>query len=199
MAVGASIVLLVFFYPKALESRMAFYTETLLPSSPDSDLIYRVRDYPIRNIEGAFATPNWPYGYGTGTASLGIQYVARIMHVPNTGVEVESGFGTLVVEMGVLGLLLWIFMSCSILISCWSVVRKLKGSPWFPLAFCIFWFAFLLLLPYTYAGMATYQDFVLNAHLWLLLGILFRLPTIALSAQFAAGAPTPGKPRRWTF
>jgi hypothetical protein len=195
LSVGAALVLLMSFYPKAVESRVAFYTETLLPSSPDSDLLYRVRDYPIRNIEGAFETPRWPYGYGTGTASLGIQYVARILRIPPTGVTVESGFGTLVVEMGILGLLLWIVMSCAILASSWRIVRSLKGSPWFPLAFCIFWFAFLLLLPYTYAGMATYQDFVLNAHLWLLLGILFRLPSLALSAQFAAGAE-PGKPRR---
>ena len=31
------------------------------------------------------------------------------------------------------------------------------------------------------------QDFVLNAYLWLLLGILFRLPKLAEAAQLAAG------------
>jgi hypothetical protein len=31
----------------------------------------------------------------------------------------------------------------------------------------------------------------LNAYLWLLLGILFRLPTLALSTQYAAVAPLP--------
>jgi hypothetical protein len=44
----------------------------------------------------------------------------------------------------------------------------------------------------TFAGMATYEDFVLNAYFWLLLGILCRLPTLAPSPQFAATAqPAP--------
>jgi hypothetical protein len=30
-----------------------------------------------------------------------------------------------------------------------------------------------------------YEDFVINAYFWTLLGILFRLPTLPLSAQFA--------------
>jgi hypothetical protein len=75
-----------------------------------------------------------------------------------------------------------------VLFAAWKVVRKLKGSPWFPLGFMIFWYAFLLLVPLTYYGMQPYQDFVLNAFLWLQLGILFRLPSIALSAQFEANA-----------
>jgi hypothetical protein len=52
----------------------------------------------------------------------------------------------------------------------------------------IFWYAFLLLLPFTFQGMQAYQDFVLNAYLWLLLGILFRLPTLPLAAQTASSA-----------
>ena len=51
-----------------------------------------------------------------------------------------------------------------------------------------FWYAFLLLLPFTFQGIQAYQDFVLNAYLWILLGILFRLPKLALSAQAASTA-----------
>jgi hypothetical protein len=32
-----------------------------------------------------------------------------------------------------------------------------------------------------------------KAYLWILVGVLFRLPELALSAQFAPGAPAPGK------
>jgi len=103
---------------------------------------------------------------------------------------VESGYGTLVVEMGVMGLLLWLVMSLAILFSTWKVVKKLRGSPLFPVAFVIFWYAFYLLYPSTFAGMAAYEDFLLNAYLWLLLGVLFRLPNLALSSQFAATVPT---------
>lgn len=102
---------------------------------------------------------------------------------------VESGFGTLVVEMGIGGLLLWLMMSFAIILSAWRVVKRLRGSSWFPIAFMIFWYAGLLLIPVTYAGIQPYEDFVMNAYLWLLLGILFRLPTLAASAQFAIAQP----------
>ncbi|MGH9743137.1 MAG: hypothetical protein ACRD51_12405, partial [Candidatus Acidiferrum sp.] len=137
----------------------------------------------------AFGYERWPYGYGIGTTAAGGQYVARFFDVQPPVGGVESGFGTLVVEMGIGGLILWFVMSAAILFSAWKVVRKLKGSPWFPLGFVIFWYSFVLFYPSTFAGIQPYEDFLLNAYLWLLLGLLFRLPTIALSAQFAIGAP----------
>jgi hypothetical protein len=76
-------------------------------------------------------------------------------------------------------------MSFAIVLSAWRVVKKLKGSPWFPIAFVIFWYAFLILLPMAFLSLVAYEDFVLNAYLWLLLGILFRLPRLALSVEFA--------------
>jgi Kef-type K+ transport system membrane component KefB len=88
---------------------------------------------------------------------------------------VESGYGQLVLEVGFVGLLLWIGLSFSIGWTAWQVVNSLKGTPWFPLAFSIFWFAFLLLIPMAYYSFQAYQDFVMNAYLWFFLGILFRL------------------------
>ena len=177
--------------------RLSVYYETLSPSSSASELTNRARDYPIQNFLYAFDYPRWPYGYGIGTTSLGVQYVSRIFHEKSTIGGVESGFGALVVEMGIGGLILWLVMAVSIVIAAWRVVRKLKGSPWIPLAFIIMWYAFLLLLPMTFGGMQAYQDFILNAYLWLLLGILFRLPHIALSPQFAATPSAAQTPRAW--
>ncbi|HEV2195683.1 MAG TPA: hypothetical protein VGR55_08875 [Candidatus Acidoferrum sp.] len=187
VVIGVS--LLLFLSPEALLSRLAFYTETLDPASSDSQLQNRTWDYPVQNLQDAFTYERWPYGYGIGTTGLGTQYVARFFHAKPPVGWVESGFGTLVVEMGIGGLLLWLVMSFAIILSAWRVVKKLRGSPWFPIAFMIFWYAGLLLIPLTYAGIQPYEDFVLNAYLWLLLGILFRLPTLAASAQFA-GAQT---------
>lgn len=180
------IALLFFFFPEALLSRVAFYRETLSPTSPTSELEHRTWDYPLRNFLGAFDYERWPYGYGIGTTSLGTQYVAKFFHAQPPVYGVESGFGTLVVEMGIGGLVLWLVMSFAILLSAWRVVKQLRGSPWFPIGFVIFWYAGLLLIPLTFVGMAPYEDFVLNAYLWLLLGILFRLPSLALSTQFTA-------------
>jgi hypothetical protein len=103
----------------------------------------------------------------------------------------------LVVEMGIGGLILWQVMSIAIVFSAWRVVKRLRGSPYFPIAFMIFWYAGLLLLPITFAGMQAYQDFVLNAYLWLLLGVLFRLPTLAVSAEFAEFQPNAQMQRPW--
>jgi hypothetical protein len=182
---GLALVFLSVMFPEEVNSRLAIYSETLSPYSTASELAYRTRDYPLKNFLAAFDTPRWMYGYGTGTASLGIQYVARILHAPNTGIGVENGYGQLVVEMGILGLILWIALGAAISISAWRIVKRLRGSPWFPLAFVIFWFGFMVFFPMGYNSIIFYQDFLVNAYFWILIGILFRLPTLALSAQFA--------------
>lgn len=188
LGVGLAMLILFLTYPEALLDRLAVYSETLDPRSPASELMHRTRDYPLANFMAAFSSPRWPYGFGIGTVSLGGQYVVRIFHVLPPTDGVESGFGNIVLELGIVGLALWFVMSGAVLYSAWKVVRKLKGSPWFPLGFMIFWYAFLLLIPFTFQGMQAYEDFVLNAYMWLLLGILFRLPNLAQAAQLAGGA-----------
>jgi hypothetical protein len=192
---GFAIVTLAVIFPEQVNTRLAIYSETLSPYSTASELAVRTRDYPLRNFLAAFDTPRWMYGYGTGTASLGIQYVARIMHAPNTGIGVENGYGQLVVEMGVVGLLLWIILGAAISISAWKIVKQLRGSPWFPIAFVIFWFIFVLFFPMGYNTLLFYQDFLVNAYFWILIGILFRLPHLALSAQFAAETAQSTRPQ----
>lgn len=182
---GFMIVMLAVIFPEQVGSRFAIYAETLSPYSTASELAYRTRDYPLRNFLDAFSTPRWPYGYGTGTASLGMQYIARLLKTPGTGVSVENGYGQLVIEMGVLGLLLWIITGAAISVSAWRVVKSLRGSPWFPLAFVIFWLAFMIFFPVGYNSLTFYQDFLVNTYMWLLLGILFKLPRLAPSVQFS--------------
>jgi hypothetical protein len=183
IGVALAMVILLMTYPAALMDRLAVYSETLDPSSPASELVHRTRDYPLEQLKASFDSPRWKYGFGIGTTSLGNQYVSRIFHVDPPSMSVESGFGSLIVEMGIGGLALWIVMSLAIVISSWKIVKKLKGSPAFPLGFMIFWYALLLLLPFTFLGLQPYQDFVLNAYLWLLLGVLFRLPKLGLTAE----------------
>jgi hypothetical protein len=197
IGIGLGMVLLFYAYPDALLSRLAIYQETLMPNSPTNELSHRSWTYPVQNFLGAFNYPRWPYGYGIGTTSNGGQYVARFFNVKPPVIGVESGFGTLVVEMGIGGLILWAIMSVSILFSAWRVVKKLKGSPWFPIGFVIFWYAFFLLFPATFGGIQAYEDVLLNAYFWLLLGLLFRSPTIALSALVAAKAPATQPAHRW--
>jgi hypothetical protein len=178
LVAGLGLFAILALFPEQVGSRIAIYSETLLPSSPASELVNRTRDYPLANLMKALDYPRWPYGYGIGTSSLGVQYVARIMHAVPMNIGVENGWGQLILELGIAGLLLWIVLGVTVTIMAWNVTRSLKGTPWFPLSFAIFLYASLLLLPMTYVAFITYQDFIMNAYLWLLLGILFRLRTL---------------------
>jgi hypothetical protein len=162
-------------FPQEVGSRLAIYTETLSPSSSKSELGFRSQEYPLQNFVAAFNYPRWPYGYGTGTASLGVQYVTRLLHAPPMNIGVENGYGQLVIELGIVGLLLWIVLAYAISRSAWRAAKNLKGTVWFPIGFAIFLYAFLLVFPLSFYGFIAYQDFVMNAYLWLMLGILFRV------------------------
>jgi hypothetical protein len=175
-------------FPQEVGSRLAIYSETLSPYSSAGELGYRSRDYPLQNLIAAFDDPRWPYGYGIGTASLGVQYVTRLMHAPPMRIGVENGYGQLVVELGIVGLLLWILLASAITISAWRAIKKLKGTVWFPLAFAIFWYALLLVFPMSFYGFVSYQDFIMNAYFWLMLGILFRLSEFPSNLQTTLAA-----------
>lgn len=175
-ALAIAIILLVF--PEQAGSRIAFYTETLLPSSSAYAVGTRSWDYPVINLLSVFGEPNWILGNGIGIASLGAQYVAKLVHQPLPGLWVEEGYGVLIIELGIIAPFLWFLWTGSLLYFCWKIVRQLRETRFFPIAFAIFWYAFLLLYPLTYAGLAPYQNYICNAYLWLLVGILFRLPDV---------------------
>ena len=45
--------------------------------------------------------------------------------------------------------------------------------------------------------MIFYQDFLVNAYFWILIGVLFRMPEISLSGQYAfESAPLNATPQR---
>jgi hypothetical protein len=47
-----------------------------------------------------------------------------------------------------------------------------------------------LLYPMTFGGLSAYQNFIDNAYLWFLVGILFRLPEIQASTPNLSQAPS---------
>ena len=185
LMVGLGILLLLTIFPEELGSRVAIYSETLLPNSPTSELVHRTQTYPLKQLELAFEHPRWPYGYGIGTCTLGYQYVQRLLGAAPMGVGVESGFGNLVVELGIVGLILWLVLGTAMAFSTWKVAKELRGTPWFPLAISIFLYATILFFPMEYVSFTAYQDFVINSNLWLLLGILFRLSMFPKAVQIA--------------
>jgi len=175
---GLILVAVLTLYPEAVGARWSFYYETIAPWSPTSELAWRTWGYPVANLLGAFAVDGWALGYGIGTSSLGVQYVTDLLGLPAPGIGVESGYGTLILELGVAGPALWLLWTTALVREGWKAVRRLRRTALFPLGFAILWFAFLLLFPFTFGGMQPYQNYVFNAYLWLLAGVLLRLPDL---------------------
>jgi len=165
-------------FPNEVAPRIAFYTETLNPDSSAYEGQFRAWDYPIRNFLGAFDNEHWILGSGIGTASLGGQYVAKILGTHPLEIWVEEGYGVLIIEMGIVAPLLWLLWTGALIYTSWGVVRRLRQTRFFPIAFAFWWYAFMLLYPWTYGGISAYQNFVCNMYLWIWVGILFRLPEI---------------------
>jgi hypothetical protein len=187
---AAGLFLMVQLFPTAIGANYAFYAETLDPTSSATQLQYRAIDYPLGNFDIVFEHDRWPIGYGTGTSSLGMQYVSKLLNAPPPENWVESGWGVLVLEMGILAPILWFFWGLTVLYYGWKAVRQLRETVYFPVGLAILWYAFLLLFPFTHMGMQPYQNYVMNAYFWLLIGILFRLPQLAQQRQAVAAAST---------
>ena len=196
---GIGLILMVEIFPTVIGGNWAFFTETLSPTGEGSQLVARSVDYPILNLQESFQDGLWPYGHGTGMSSLGIQYVARLLNEPMPRFGVESGYGTLIVEFGILGLVLWIFWVSALLYSGWQVLGKLRQTIYFPIAFAIWWYAVVMLVLMMYFGQQAYQDFVDNANLWLMIGVLYRLPKLALMPQPVAAPRHLRALTRWQF
>jgi hypothetical protein len=187
-------------FPSEIGSRWAFYSETLTPGSTANELPHRVWAYPVQNLMGAFSEPNWVEGNGIGTASLGVQYVAAYLHQRPLAVAVESGWGDIVVEFGIVGLFLWLIWTSLVVLACWRITMQLRQTRMFPIGFAICWFVFLMLFPEMFATLNSFQDYILNAYLWILVGVLFHLPEILIAGPVpvpsaaTATSPVPAGP-----
>ena len=172
-----SLVIAMFLFPDAIGARWAFYSETLDPRSSGSELGSRTTNYPLAEMRKALSQADLVFGNGIGTASLGMQYVGGLLGQPVSEQGVESGYGDLLIEFGVLGLLLWVLWTVSLVIAAVKVVFRLKQTSVFPIAFALFWFC-LLLFPMTFGSLGPYENYIYNAYVWLTVGILFSLPAL---------------------
>jgi hypothetical protein len=179
VAVAFGLLFFVYLYPNLAGAWSTYYYDLLWPDSPASELAGRTGSYPLHEFEKVLEYAGWQWGYGTGTASLGVQYVTTLLKAPPPAAHgVENGFGDMVIEWGLLGPVLWVLMASTLLIAGWKICRQLATTPLYPLALSILWFSFWVLLPFTWASPTVYQNYIVNAYLWTLTGILFRLPDL---------------------
>jgi len=67
------------------------------------------------------------------------------------------------------------------------------------IAVVILWYAFILLYPLIYGGLTACQNYINNAYLWLLVGLLFRLPQLQAMDPGLAAVPSRGHTARGGF
>ena len=97
----------------------------------------------------------------------------------------------MIIEMGILAPFLWILCSAALLLSCWRVVRRLRQTRLCPIGVAVLWYAFLLLIPLTFGSLNSYLNYINNVYLWLMVGVLFRLPTLLPSPSPHPVGPSP--------
>ena len=180
------LVTVIFIFPEQAGSRIALYAETLLPNSTAYEVGNRTWEYPINNLLSVFEQPNWLFGNGTGVCSLSAQYVARFIGQRAPTVGAEEGYGSIILEMGIIAPFLWILWTVVLLYHAWKVVKQVRGTRFFPIAFAIVFYTFLMLYAFVYGSLVAYQNYISNAYMWLLLGILFRLPELLTPAPAKA-------------
>ena len=185
---GLALLVMTLLYPEAIKARWALYSETLTPGATTSELGHRAWDFPVDAVQSVFSQPNWQFGNGIGAVSLGTQYVSVVLGTPKPSYASESGYGSLILEFGIVGPFLWLFWTGSLLACAWKVVRKLKRTPLFPIGFAILFYALYVLILGFFYNLAMYQNYLSNAYLWLTLGMLFRLPGL-LAPQPATAVP----------
>jgi len=189
--IGGGIVLalagLAFIHPERFIALYQFCVETLSPMARETELTWRPKAY-WRDILFA-ARESGIFGHGTGTASLGLQYLYGLdyFYQGETGdiYRVEGGYASVLWEWGGIGLAFWLWWTVALVVAALRTAQRLEGSRFFGLAVALALFLALFHFPYFFLGLPVYQNYVNNAYHWFLCGLLFRLPKMI-------GEKTPG-------
>lgn len=164
--------------PDLLTSRLTWYERTLNPASPQNEWALRWRNYwgsTAHGVEvGGLA------GQGTGSQSLGRQYLYEGGHEPEIARSViEGGYAGVAVEWGVVGLGLWVWWTLRWLGRQWRCIRAARGSLVAGAGLVLFgWMLFFLVFGF-FGGLQGFQNYLANAYFWFLSGVIFALPSAA--------------------
>jgi hypothetical protein len=178
-------VLLGVLLPERFEAAFSFYWTTIDPRSSFTEAESRPRSI-WKDIAYAFSASG-PMGHGTGTASLGLQYVmqASPQYAGNL-YHIEGGYAAVLWEWGVVGLVLWVWWSGLLMLHLLRKITSLVATQyyWFSVvtAVCLF----IIIFPWFSMGMQIYQNYLTQAFFWFLVGVLFRLPDLPAAEPLPA-------------
>jgi hypothetical protein len=109
-------------------------------------------------------------GNGVGSTSLGINYFSD--HISLSFEGVETGFASLVIEFGVVGLILWIGIGLGTIQTTLKAARTLRNSSLYGLSVTAALLQMLFLFALFILGVAVYQDYLISSHLWFVTGLI---------------------------
>jgi hypothetical protein len=175
--IAAALVVLAAAIPGVIGDRLEWYSETLDPRSPNSEWSYRIDAYVNSTRLGTEF--GGMFGRGTGTESIGKQYLSGDPNSIEGRYLVEGGYASIAVEWGIFGLALWIAWSSSWVARQWAAINAARGHRSAAAGFILFgWMLFFLFLNF-FGGLAGFQNYIANLYFWLLSGMIFALPLAA--------------------
>ena len=174
-----ALVLLYAWFPDRFGSVFRFYDSTINPESQYSEVGSRSVGY-WGGIVSAYDRSG-AMGHGTGSASLGLQYLYKAVTESAYSEinHVEGGFAGVLWEWGGVGLALWLWWTCFLIIAMLRKMVILRGTPYYWLGVSILLFTVCFLFPLFYLGFQIYQNYVSQAFFYFLVGLFFRLPALA--------------------
>ncbi len=171
--------------PQRVHATYDFYTKTLSPAEAGFEVPQRINSMVWQFRYALSKSPI--IGHGTGTNSLGRQYLYGTdnLYMPDAPWMggVEMGYGAIIWEWGIIGLALWLWWVLSLTRRSVGITMSLAGTRFYWLAVMISYYAFSILVLWTFLGFQVYQNYITAAFLWFLVGILMRLPKLAAETQ----------------
>jgi hypothetical protein len=160
------------FFPSQFESRVQFVGRALNITSSSTEGSQRLPFY-ARELAGA-VREGGAVGRGAGSQGLGLQYVNGVVPENMT----EGGFATVMTETGVIGFALWLYWTISAWLFARRRARSLPGEMGQSLSTLSTALA-LQLFVIMVIGVSAIQDMVFNSWLFLVLGVIAGLTTVA--------------------
>lgn len=177
--------------PDRFEAVSRFMSETIDPRRRASEFDHRPASYWRNNVD-AYQRGGL-LGHGTGSASLGRQYLTPFLSEQQAyqyRAQTEGGYASVLWEWGVVGLVLWVWWSLALMKALYTATRQSAGTRFFWVAASISVCVFIVLFPIFYMGMQVYQNYVTQALLWFLVGMVLRFTSIAQTPEIV-GQPQP--------
>lgn len=164
-ALAVGLVVFSSLYGADFEDRATYYTTTLASGGEGAELGERIGIAVSGTVTGF--QHGGVFGQGTGTESLGRQYLYGAAPPPEVAESVtEGGWATIAVELGAIGIALWLWWTWQWRRRLKELRRTLRSTRYEGAASTVMWAWTALLFGAFLLTIGVFQDYVINMWLW---------------------------------